>query len=388
MRLTLKLGLSGIRYFRTLLILLTSLVLEPSPSLLHDPGERIPASARIHFSRSAALSGWQGRFLLDSAPNPSIGEPVLVPLTDIPTDEAAQARVHVRTSTVRDYAAAMIQQVAEGGLRFPPVLLFSDGRHYWLGDGYHRVLAARKAGLTALAAEVRPGTQRDALLYGISANSAHGLPRTRADRRKAVALLLADAEWSQWSDREIARRCQVDHQLVSRMRRCASGGLHQIQKRKVQRGGAIYEMDVPASKAAGAVPSDALGLPVPEARAKLFAALSDFYEAKELFERLAQVLDRIAQGPAGELYRQELVRTADNGQPGFACPALRICRDRLVASEPYCGYCPNCYQASSARPYPSCKSCGGRGWTTRAAFERCRASDQQHILNLRSRRPE
>ena len=44
-------------------------------------------------------------------------------------------------------------------------------------------------GLCFHSAEVRPGTQRDALLYAISANSAHGLARTQADKRKAVALL-------------------------------------------------------------------------------------------------------------------------------------------------------------------------------------------------------
>jgi ParB-like nuclease domain len=122
---------------------------------------------------------------------------VMVPLARIPTDEGAQTRVKVRTAVVRDYAAAMIGQLAEGGLRFPPVILFTDGQNYWLGDGFHRILAAGKAGLTEIAAEVRPGTQRDALLFGICANSAHGLPRTQADKRKAAALLLADAEWSQ-----------------------------------------------------------------------------------------------------------------------------------------------------------------------------------------------
>jgi hypothetical protein len=54
----------------------------------------------------------------------------------------------------------------------------------------------------------RPGTQRDAVLFGIGANSVHGLPRTKAGKR-AVALVLADPEWSQWSDREIGRRCQL-----------------------------------------------------------------------------------------------------------------------------------------------------------------------------------
>jgi ParB-like chromosome segregation protein Spo0J len=85
-------------------------------------------------------------------------------------------------------------------------VLFTDERDYWIGDGFHRVLAARRAGLTEFPADVRPGSRRDALLHSISSNDAHGLPRTNADKRRAVGLLLSDPEWGQWSDREIARR--------------------------------------------------------------------------------------------------------------------------------------------------------------------------------------
>jgi hypothetical protein len=45
---------------------------------------------------------------------------------------------------------------------------------------------------------------------------------------------------------------------------------------------------------------DALAIPIPEARVKVFEALKEFEQAKTLFEQLASVLDRIAKGPAGE----------------------------------------------------------------------------------------
>ena len=172
----------------------------------------------------------------------SSGSVVMVNLDRIP-EAGAQARVKIRGDVVRHYAAAMTEQQAEGGVRFPPVVLFTDGQEYWLADGWHRVLAARRAGLSEIAADVRPGTMRDVLLHSVSANSAHGLPRTNADKRKAVALLLADSEWSQWSDREIGRHCQVDHKVVGRMRR-ASGAEPQIAERKVRRGDTVYEMTV------------------------------------------------------------------------------------------------------------------------------------------------
>src|SRR5262245_57326482 len=234
-----------------------------------------------------------------------------VALATITMDEAAQTRVKTRTAMVREYAAAMKQQATEGGLRFPPIIVFSDGKSYWLADGFHRFLAARQAGLTEIAADVRPGTQRDALLHSISANSDHGLPRSRADRRKAVTVLLNDAEWSQWSDREIAKRCRVHHSMVSRMRNGASVAKRQIRPRKVERKGVVYEM---TPKTTSSPPSDALGLPLTGDKASIFANRDDFRAATDLFDRLGDLLDRIAQAPAAAAYRRDMVRVFDNDQ--------------------------------------------------------------------------
>jgi hypothetical protein len=165
-----------------------------------------------------------------------------VPIAGIAIDQSLQSRVKVRAEVVRTYARTMGQQVSEGGLRFPPVVLFTDGHHFWVGDGFHRLLAAREAGLSEFPADVHSGTERDALLWSISANSEHGLPRTSADKRKAVALLLNDPEWSLWSDREIARRCQVSHPSVTKLRKELSGKIYQMRPRKVKRGDTTYEM--------------------------------------------------------------------------------------------------------------------------------------------------
>jgi hypothetical protein len=324
--------------------------------------------------------------------NVSAPASTMVPLARIPTDVGAQTRVRVRASVVRDYAAAMKQQRADEDLRFPPVVLFTDGQNHWLGDGFHRVLAAARAGLTEIAADVRQGTQRDAVLFGISANSAHGLPRSNADKRKAVTLMLGDAEWSQWSDRKIAGHCQVGNAFVSRLRReSASVSGTQMRGRKVERSGTVYEMKVAPRDRPDAVTSpeilqpaavtDPLGIPLPESRALVFTAHGDFREAQSLFERLSCILDKIAQGPAGELYRQDMIRTAD---AGLVCAAVRMGRNKLLAAEPYCCYCPNCHPTHPIRPYPTCQKCGGRGWTTRAAFESCQASAREHIMKMRA----
>jgi hypothetical protein len=206
------------------------------------------------------------------------------------------------------------------------------------------------------------------------------LPRTNADKRRAVALLLADSEWSQWSDREIARHCQVDNKVVGRMRQKLCEAKPQMRERKVRRGEAVYEMTVPAAKVAdhpeavateATPPTDALGMTVPPQRARVFASSADFREAYDLFARLAKVVDRIARSPAGEVYRKELVPGVENGQPALCCPALRIALRKIQDAEPYCGCCPECQQRRAGATDPRCRKCAGRGWITRPAFEAC-----------------
>jgi len=81
-------------------------------------------------------------------------------------------------------------------------------------------------------------------LYSLSANSKHGLRRTNADKRKAVQTLLDDAEWSKWSDREIAKRCAVGYDLVADIRKSylpETIDRPRSDARTVQRNGTTYE---------------------------------------------------------------------------------------------------------------------------------------------------
>jgi hypothetical protein len=130
----------------------------------------------------------------------------------------------------------------KAGTKFPPVVVFYDGKSYWLADGFHRRDAAIQAGLDDLLADVKQGTLRDAILYSVGVNSSHGLRRTNEDKRRAVMRLLEDDEWSKWSDREIARRCAVSNHFVSDIRPL-SVNASQIEPRKVSRNGTTYMQD-------------------------------------------------------------------------------------------------------------------------------------------------
>lgn len=132
---------------------------------------------------------------------------------NIRVDGNTQARVSINQDAVAEYAAAM-----KDDTNLPEPVVFFDGAEYWLADGFHRFHAHLKNGKAAIIVEVRKGTQRDAILYSLSANTVHGLRPTGEDKRKAVAIMLADPEWSELSDRAIARHCGCSHPLVADMR--------------------------------------------------------------------------------------------------------------------------------------------------------------------------
>jgi hypothetical protein len=140
-----------------------------------------------------------------------------VKISDIRTDGDTQNRCEFDRDLVSEYSRAMHE-----GAVFPPMLVFFDGTHYWLADGFHRHAACVDIGLEFVDVQVKEGSLRDAQLYSFSANANHGKRRTNADKRRAVQTMLGDSEWSQLSDREIARICQVGNEMVSRLRRESS----------------------------------------------------------------------------------------------------------------------------------------------------------------------
>ncbi len=144
--------------------------------------------------------------------------PQQIPIAAIKADPDCQLRAACSSATVQEYAEALA-----AGATFPPVIVFSDGASYWLGDGFHRFEAHQSAGLTEINAEIRDGGQRDAKLFAAGANADHGLRRTQADKRNAILALLTDTEWRHWSDKEIARRTATSDKTVAKVRRELSG---------------------------------------------------------------------------------------------------------------------------------------------------------------------
>jgi hypothetical protein len=171
----------------------------------------------------------------------------LLALKTIRTDGGTQPRAALDQDRVAEYADDMAR-----GDEFPPVTAFYDGADYWLADGFHRY-HARAAHHPDIEVEVRQGTRRDAILHSVGANASHGMRRTNEDKRRAVLTLLGDPEWSQWSDREIARLCAVSDRFVNGLRpQAPSANRSQIeQPRTVSRGSSTYRMNTAGLKRAG-----------------------------------------------------------------------------------------------------------------------------------------
>jgi len=149
---------------------------------------------------------------------------IQVAVNEIEIDGSTQGRVRIDQATVDEYVRAM-----DKGAKFPPVELFNDGITYWVGDGFHRILAAATLGKTLLNSNVRPGGQRAALMWALGANAEHGLKRTADDKRKAVELALK--EFPDLSDRAIARACKVSPTTVGNVK--AAGQTVQMDSRDI-----------------------------------------------------------------------------------------------------------------------------------------------------------
>lgn len=301
-------------------------------------------------------------------------------------DLSLQTRAGTDAETINNYAEAMAD-----GAQFPEVTVFTDGTHYWLADGFHRVMAAKQNGRTVIAADVRKGTEDDAVVFGGTANNKQGKRPTRADVQHFLQMV--------WDRREaifggtptggnLAEKCGVSKQTGNRFvqeklatmpvaparstmpmaqlkmpERGGSGGGSTSQKSQlptrptqlIGANGKMYpvrpSMPTRPSRPAHVVPLDRYGTEIP-------------VEIQEAFDGgvLADICSLISKARCG------LRRGMDDKLPQFA--AVR--QDALVqldnayrfvsAAEPHC-VCRMCQGQG-------CKACHGRGWQTEEEYGR------------------
>ncbi len=115
-----------------------------------------------------------------------------------------------------------VERYADAWGRMPPVTVFDVEGQWLLADGFHRHAAAVMLGRRTIPAEVREGTMSDALDFVASVNLFHGLPLTRAERRRAVEVKLR--LHPDWSDRRLAEELGIGRELIGKIRKLLQDG--------------------------------------------------------------------------------------------------------------------------------------------------------------------
>jgi hypothetical protein len=323
-----------------------------------------------------------------------------LPLNEIRTDGGTQLRAKADEAIVDEYRDAWV-----GGAKFPPVVVFFDGEYYWLADGFYRHAGCKRAGLDSIAADVKRGSLRDAILYAAGANATHGLRRTKADKERAVKVLLADEEWGKRSDRWVAGATNTSHTYVAKIRRATPqaarptanavtlqgeptggnvatsgdgkcGGAERPTGEAEQPGveapapatrtgkdGKEYPVnalaapaapaeDVDGSEEAFSWGQDALMRRVPEKLQPVFSQLNQFRRAVRLLGQAGKIVVALARTPAGDCLQAQQVQAA-----------IRKAKEAISSGAPHttCPYC-------KART-PSCDACKGRGWVNKVTYK-------------------
>ncbi|WP_407564739.1 ParB/RepB/Spo0J family partition protein [Streptomyces sp. 184] len=117
--------------------------------------------------------------------------------------------------------AAHVQLLAEatGRAGLPPLLVQQDGCR--VIDGLHRLEAARLRGDASVRVRFLDCTDSEALVLAMKANSAHGLPLSKADRLGGARRVLA--AHPDWSDRAIAGISGLSAKTIAALRLRTAG---------------------------------------------------------------------------------------------------------------------------------------------------------------------
>jgi ParB-like nuclease domain len=132
-----------------------------------------------------------------------------VPLDDLVLDPNLNLRDRLDDFTVERYA--------DSWDRLPPITVYEVEGRLLIADGFHRHAAAIMLGKRTIPAEVCVGTFTEALDFVAGVNLFHGLPLTRAERRRAVEVKLKLHH--DWSDRRMAQELAVSRELVLKIRK-------------------------------------------------------------------------------------------------------------------------------------------------------------------------
>ncbi len=372
-----------------------------------SPMPRTETGAEREAERKARYHARKWAMSEKAKPQPTATAEMELPLDCIDTSPAAAVRAELNADAVQQYSEAE---------SLPPIDVCEGGGKYFLGDGRHRLESKRATNTKKVTARVRRFATAEearaaAQLTAFGANSEHGLPRTKEDKRAAIRACLAVPEYAEQSDRRIAEMCKVGHWLVGQVReeltnankltgkaakgspeRKASGNpAGQKPAAKPETVRATSPAPEPKSAAkpdplpvlppepeeepapiqAGKRAKDARGRVIPEPLAELFARGKSF--VNDVRATLAEVVEGV-KAEANEPHGAGL---------GACVPTLeqdvkKIGTD-IAAAVPWC-VCPHVGDDGQHTYEGKCKVCiGNRGWLSRHNWHQLSDSVKQLI---------
>lgn len=318
-----------------------------------------------------------------------------VPLATLRLDGGTQARAGLDEATVEEYAAVAEAASFDGWPDWPPLEAVEDeDGTLWLWDGFHRAAGCHEAGMAEARVNVRPGALDDARWLACSANTAHGLRRDNAAKRRAVEMALGNPKSAGLSSRAVALHCGVSHTFVDQIRSQSDQVATVATSRREGQDGKSYPAsgkraaaadDAPpapsqeeseavlaanaeaepreplagtaegerlqaAARAAGACDAD--GTPIPEKALPAFALADEMARACRLLDQAAAEIERLGRSEAAA---GAVLWTAAQSQ-------VKAARAALWKGRPY-RVCPYCRGRKDR-----CEGCKGRGWVGAVAY--------------------
>jgi hypothetical protein len=131
--------------------------------------------------------------------------------------------IQPRAKGLDDPTVEKYREDVTNGDEFPPLVVYLEAKTktHRLSEGFHRAEAYKRAGIKEVLCVIRVGTRRDARLNACGSNATHGLPRSNADKRRAVEMVLED--YPTWSNPRIAKNAGVSAEFVRKVRPAEPG---------------------------------------------------------------------------------------------------------------------------------------------------------------------
>jgi hypothetical protein len=131
-----------------------------------------------------------------------------LPIAELDLSLVKRVRAETSAEAIEDYAAQL--------KHLPPIrVAMVDGRRVVVG-GLHRVRAYERADSLEIPCIIEPMTWAEAVRAGVADNHAQGVRMTRADKRAAITLLLAEV--ADLSDRAVAKLVGCSPSTVGEVR--------------------------------------------------------------------------------------------------------------------------------------------------------------------------